>query len=121
MFSRNIGARKQTKNLIKKLQNNAPVPLFVTVDEEGGDVARIAGNPDMKTTSFPSMEEVGSKQNTEYVKNMGETIGNDIKKLGFNVDFAPVADVKTSDLNLEIGSRSFGSDPEKLHPWSRHL
>ena len=60
------------------------------------------------------MEEVGSKQNTEYVKNMGETIGNDIKKLGFNVDFAPVADVKTSDLNLEIGSRSFGSDPEKV-------
>lgn len=114
MFSRNIGARKQTKSLIKKLQNNAPVPLFVTVDEEGGDVARIAGNPDMKTTSFPSMEEVGSKQNTEYVKNMGETIGNDIKKLGFNVDFAPVADVKTSDLNLEIGSRSFGSDPEKV-------
>lgn len=64
MFSRNIGARKQTKSLIKKLQNNAPVPLFVTVDEEGGDVARIAGNPDMKTTSFPSMEEVGSQ--TKY-------------------------------------------------------
>lgn len=114
LFSRNIGNRKQTKKLINKLQTSSNIPLFVTVDEEGGDVARIAGNPDMKTTSFPTMEEVGSKEDTEYVNKMGETIGNDIKKLGFNVDFAPVADVKTSDLNLEIGSRSFGSDPEKV-------
>lgn len=114
LFSRNIENRKQTRKLIKKFQENSPIPLFVTVDEEGGDVARIAGNPDMKTTSFPSMEEVGNKEDTEYVNKMGETIGNDISRLGFNVDFAPVADVKTSDLNLEIGSRSFGSDPKKV-------
>ena len=114
LFSRNIGNRKQTKNLIKKLQMKSPIPLFVTVDEEGGDVARIAGNPDMKTTSFPTMEEVGNKEDTKYVNKMGQTIGNDIKQLGFNVDFAPVADVKTSNLNLEIGSRSFGSDPQKV-------
>ena len=68
MFSRNIGARKQTKNLIKKLQNNAPVPLFVTVDEEGGDVARIAGNPDMKTTSFPSMERLEANKIRNMLK-----------------------------------------------------
>lgn len=114
MFSRNIGTRKQTKKLIKNLKQYAPVPMFVTVDEEGGEVARIAGNPDMKTSSFPTMEEVGKKKDTDYVNKMGQTIGNDIKKLGFNVDFAPVADVKTSNLNLEIGSRSFGSDPEKV-------
>ena len=114
LFSRNIGKRKQTKNLINKLQKQSPVPLFVSVDEEGGEVARIAGNPDMNTTKFPTMEEVGSKKDTEYVNKMGKTIGNEIKALGFNVDFAPVADVKTSDLNLEIGSRSFGSEPDKV-------
>ena len=80
----------------------------------GGEVARIAGNPDMKTTKYPSMEDVGKKKDADYVNNMGKTIGNDIKKLGFNVDFAPVADVKTSNLNLEIGSRSFGKDPNKV-------
>ena len=111
MFSRNIGKRKQTKKLIKEIQKAADIPAFVTVDEEGGEVARIAGNPDMKTTKYPSMEDVGKKKDADYVNNMGKTIGNDIKKLGFNVDFAPVADVKTSNLNLEIGSRSFGKDP----------
>lgn len=114
MFSRNIGNRKQTKKLIRDIQKAADIPMFVTVDEEGGEVARIAGNPDMKTTKYPSMEEVGKKKDVDYVKNMGMTIGNDIKKLGFNVDFAPVADVKTSNLNLEIGSRSFGKDPDKV-------
>lgn len=68
----------------------------------------------MKTTKYPSMEDVGKKKDADYVNNMGKTIGNDIKKLGFNVDFAPVADVKTSNLNLEIGSRSFGKDPNKV-------
>jgi beta-N-acetylhexosaminidase len=45
---------------------------------------------------------------------MASTIGEQIGELGFNVDFAPVADVKTSELNQEIGSRSFGDDPEKV-------
>ncbi len=45
---------------------------------------------------------------------MGETIGSEISSLGFNVDFAPVADVKTSELNLEIGTRSFGGEPDKV-------
>ena len=43
-----------------------------------------------------------------------QTIAREIRALGFNVNFAPVADVKTSDLNTEIGERSFGSDPGKV-------
>ena len=110
MFSRNIGKRKQTKKLIKEIQKAADIPAFVTVDEEGGEVARIAGNPDMKTTKYPSMEDVGKKKDADYVNNMGKTIGNDIKKLGFNVDFAPVADALTNVDNTVIGNRAFSSD-----------
>ena len=111
LFSRNIAKRKQTKKLIRRLQANSGIPLFVSVDEEGGDVARIGSNPKMKTTTFPTMEEIGKTENADYVYNMGRTIGTEIAELGFNVDFAPVADVRTSDLNKEIGSRSFGDDP----------
>ena len=111
-FSRNIESREQTKQLISDLAAASDIPLFFTVDEEGGDVSRIAGNPNMKTTLFPSMEEVGLKQDTEYAYEMGKTIGSQIRELGFNVDFAPVADVKTNQLNTEIGNRSFGADPE---------
>lgn len=114
LFSRNIEKRKQTKKLIRKLQKNAPVSLFVTVDEEGGDVARIGNNPNMKTTTFPTMEEVGENEDAEYAYNMGTIIGEEIKELGFNVNFAPVADVRTSEMNQEIGSRSFGDDEHKV-------
>ena len=114
LFSRNIANRKQTKRLINSLQENSNIPLFITVDEEGGDVARIASNKKMGTTAFPSMEEIGKNEDASYVYKMGETIGSEIKELGFNVDFAPVADVRTSELNLEIGSRSFGGEPSKV-------
>lgn len=114
LFSRNIQKRKQTKKLIRRLQKNAGIPLFVTVDEEGGDVARIGNNEKMKTTTFPTMEEIGQQKDADYVYDMGVTIGQEIGELGFNVDFAPVADVKTSELNKEIGTRSFGDDPAKV-------
>lgn len=114
LFSRNIARIKQTRNLISGLQDTSVTPLFVAVDEEGGDVARIASNPKMKTTVFPSAEEIGKTQDGDYVYEMGRTIAREIRLLGFNVDFAPVADVKTSKLNTEIGNRSFGGDPDQV-------
>lgn len=111
LFSRNISRINQTKKLIAGLQESSQVPLFVTVDEEGGDVARVASNEKMKTTAFPSAEEIGKTEDGDYVYEMGRTIAREIRTLGFNVDFAPVADVRTSELNTEIGTRSFGDDP----------
>lgn len=114
LFSRNLARVKQTKKLIAGLQESSRIPLFVTVDEEGGDVARIASNKKMKTTVFPSAEEIGKSEDGEYVYEMGRTIAREIRALGFNVDFAPVADVRTSELNTEIGNRSFGDDPDQV-------
>lgn len=111
-FARNIETREQTTKLINNLQKKSKFPMFITVDEEGGQVSRIGSNDNMKTTSFPPMEEVGKMNDKEYAYHMGETIGKEIRELGFNVDFAPVADVKTNDLNTEIGDRSFGKDPK---------
>lgn len=112
LFSRNIDTPEQTTKFISKLQDFSKIPLFISVDEEGGEVARIAGNEQMNTTSFPTMQEVGAMGNEEYAYNMGKTIGSEIKALGFNLDFAPVCDVKTNELNTEIGNRSFGDDPK---------
>ena len=109
-FSRNIENIEQTKTFIEELQENSRIPLFISVDEEGGEVARIANNSNMNTTKFPTMEEIGASEETEYAYEMGVTIGKEIKELGFNLNFAPVADVKTNEKNTEIGSRSFGSD-----------
>lgn len=114
LFSRNIAKRKQTMALTSSLLLADRTPLFISVDEEGGRVSRIAANKKMKTTLFPSAEEIGETEDDDYVYEMGETIGSEIKELGFNVDYAPVADVKTSELNEEIGDRSFGSDPDRV-------
>ncbi len=114
LFSRNISKIKQTQKMISGLQEGSQTPLFVAVDEEGGDVSRIASNPKMKTTEFPSAEEIGKTKDGDYVYEMGRTIAREIRSLGFNVDFAPVADVRTSQLNTEIGNRSFGDDPEQV-------
>lgn len=110
LFARNIEAIDQTKTLIAEAQKNTKVPLFIAVDEEGGSVARIGNNSNMHTTSFPVMEEIGAMNDEDYVYNMGVTIGKEIKELGFNLNFAPVADVKTNEYNTEIGDRAFGSD-----------
>lgn len=112
LFSRNIETRNQTVKLNQDLQANSRIPLWISVDEEGGDIARIANNPNMKTTQFPSMEVVGATEDADYCFEMGKTIGSEIKELGFNLDFAPVADVRTNENNTEIGNRSFGSDAE---------
>ena len=114
LFSRNIANRKQTLKMTEGFQNTGRIPLFICVDEEGGSVARIGSNAKMETTSFPTAEEIGKTKDDTYTYQMGKTIGSEIKELGFNVDFAPVADVKTSDLNEEIGDRSFGDYPDKV-------
>lgn len=112
LFARDIQTRKQTKQLISDLQDVSKIPMFISVDEEGGSIARISSNEKMGTTSFPSMSEIGKTKDEKKAYEVGKTIGTDIHKLGFNLDFAPVADLLTDDKNVEIGDRSFGSDPE---------
>lgn len=111
-FARNIDTPKQTKQFIQSLQKSSKYPMFISVDEEGGEISRIGNNPKMKTTKFPSMSEIGKSGDEEKAFQVGHTIGKEIKELGFNLDFAPIADLETNPNSPEIGKRSFSSDPE---------
>lgn len=111
-FSRNIQTRKQTKTFIRRLQKTSQYPLFIAVDEEGGEISRIANNKKMKTTKFPTMKTIGDTGDITKAFEVGDTIGREISELGFNLDFAPVADLYSNPDSPEIGERSFGSDPE---------
>lgn len=108
-FSDNLVNRDQTIQLNEALQRNSKIPMFISVDEEGGSVARIADNGNMGTTKFSSMRQIGDSGNTDKAYEAGFTIGKEIHELGFNLDFAPDADVLTNPNNTEIGSRSFGT------------
>ena len=113
-FSYNLKNRTQVKEMISDMQKNAEIPLFTAVDEEGGSVARIANSKNMQTTKFPAMAEIGKTGDSKNAYHVGETIGKEICELGFNLDFAPVADINTNAENTEIGNRSFGSEPKTV-------
>lgn len=83
-------------------------PVFLAVDEEGGSVSRVAGAG--LADDVGDMSEIGSTCDPEKAKEAGTTIGTYLSQFGFNVDFAPVADVVSAE-NAVIGNRSFGSDP----------
>lgn len=86
------------------------LPLFTMLDEEGGEVERVAGNVD-GITSLPSMAEVGATGDTAYAQQIGTLMGQYLSLFGFNVDLAPVADVYTNPENTVVKTRSFGTDP----------
>ncbi|MCD8126546.1 MAG: hypothetical protein LUD82_03430 [Clostridiales bacterium] len=113
-FAANIITPEQCTTMISNTQSYSKLGLFIAVDEEGGRVARIGKNSAMGTTSFPSMSDIGSTGDVSKAYEVGSTIGTEIAQFGFNLDFAPVADVNSNPNNTVIGDRSFGSDPEAV-------
>lgn len=107
MFSKNITSPQQITAFHQALQNASRIPLFLSVDEEGGDVSRLANH---KSFDLPQYKNAASIQNAAQASEMGRTIGSYLKSYGFNMDFAPVADVNTNPNNPVIGSRAFSSD-----------
>lgn len=111
-FSKNIVSPAQLKSLNAGLQVASAIPLFIAVDEEGGLVARLANHSAFQLPQYESAAAVGSSGNTEDAKEMGRTIGAYLAEYGFNMDFAPDADVNTNPNNPIIGTRAFSSDAE---------
>ncbi len=120
-FGDNIQNSEQTASLLGNTYAQSlkqGTPLFLGVDEEGGIVARIASNP-----SFGVSNEKPAVQLGDDAQEAGERIGTYLKKLGFNVDFAPVADVAVN--GAAVGNRSFGTDAqyvsEEAHAFANGL
>lgn len=115
-MSENLKDKEQTAAMLTNMQTIAAdrigLPVFLGVDEEGGSVARIAGNSAFGVTDVGDMSAIGATGDAQNAYNAGSVIGTYLKELGFNVDFAPVADVLTNPDNTVIGNRSFGSDSQ---------
>lgn len=111
-FGQNIIDPDQITAFNKDLQEASDIPLFIAVDEEGGRVARLANTDTFTLPKYENAAAVGA-QGTEAAYDMGKTIGTYIKQYGFNVDFAPDADVNTNPNNPIIGTRAFSSDAAK--------
>lgn len=111
LFGENIKSTQQLLTLINSLkQENLKnkIPLFLSVDEEGGKVSRMP----KEFKGLPTNKVIGQRNNKDFSKKVGETIAKEIKSFGFNMNFAPVLDVNSNPNNPVIGNRSFGANPE---------
>lgn len=111
-FGKNITDPDQIIRFNQDLQSISEIPMFIAVDEEGGLVARLANNDAFDLPKYESAAAVGASGDTSDALEMGQTIGSYLKKYGFNLDFAPDADVNTNPDNPVIGTRAFSSDAQ---------
>lgn len=107
LFDRNMESKDQVKSLIVDINKTGKsaglTPLFIGIDQEGGAVARMED----QLIKVPPAEELG-KEPIEKAVSLAKQSGTELKDLGFNINFAPVA-----DLGLTYG-RSFSTNPDEV-------
>ena len=97
-------------NDIKTLNRNNKIPLFIAIDQEGGRVNRMP--PEIK--NLPSANKLASLNNIDIIKSSAKITGTLLKKSGFNLNFAPVLDIKRFNDNHPIGDRCYGETKETV-------
>ena len=112
LFARNIDTQEQVKQFTASLDAELVIPPFMALDEEGGRVRRLGRKFSADIEQIGTMQSIGDTGDPRNAYNAAYTIGGYVKDFGFNLDFAPVADVNTNPDNLVIGDRAFGSDPQ---------
>lgn len=110
VFGYNIVDQKQLTALTGQLRTARP-DIILAIDEEGGDVTRlahVAGSP------YPGNAALGAVDDVQLTERIYRAIGLDLLATGCNLNLAPTIDVNTTDDNPVIGTRSFGAEPAKV-------
>lgn len=110
---RNIQNTDQVRRLTDQLQRHAELPLFISIDQEGGFVARL--KPEHGFLKTPSHESLGQDSPLTTLES-SQRLAEGLSQIGLNLNFAPVVDVNVYKRNPIIGhyQRSFSSDPQKV-------
>lgn len=110
LFRRNLVSASQTKRLVRELRAAVRRPVFVAVDQEGGRVDRLAA---FRKPS-PSAEAVAAR-GERSCEAAGRSTGKALSSLGFDVDFAPVVDLRPEGgEGIGFGGRTFGDEPDAV-------
>ena len=113
LFSRNVETPGQVARLIEDARGYAGDEVLTSVDQEGGDVARL----EKGFQRIPTMRALGAliakdPDKLPLAYEVGQSLGQDLRGVGFDLDFAPVLDVDTNPDNPVIGDRSISNDPQ---------
>ena len=114
LYGHNIDGPEQLKVFIRDLKALPGAPLLC-IDEEGGRVSRLANNPAFDVPRYESAAAMAAA-GPEATYDAARAIGGYLKQYGFDIDFAPVADVNTNPKNIIIGTRAFSDDPKHAAP-----
>ncbi|QTQ07332.1 beta-N-acetylhexosaminidase [Macrococcoides canis] len=115
LFKRNILNASQVTQLNQDIYSKATkIPMFIGIDQEGGRVNRLPAS----ITNIESAYAIGLSNDKQYAYQQGRYIGENVKRLGFNLDFAPVLDIWSNPVNKVIGDRSFGQDANTVSEMS---
>ena len=112
LFAENMSSYDGTIKFIKDVKALSSIPMFISIDEEGGRVQRLINVKGVSISNVPNMLSVGEKNDLDLTYNVGKLIAEELRVFGINMDFAPDIDVLTNPDNTVIGNRSFGSDKE---------
>ena len=115
LYAWNIKDEAQLAQFMPQLKALNGRPLMC-IDEEGGRVARIANNDNFHVKKYESMAAIGATGDPANAYECGNTIGTYLNRYGFDIDFAPVADVNTNPENIVIGPRAFSDNPAVAAP-----
>ena len=111
LYAHNIVDETQLGEFIAEIRTLNGSPLLA-IDEEGGRIARIANNENFDVPKYESMAAIAESGDPSEAYKAAFTIGSYVKEYGFDIDYAPVADVNTNPENIVIGPRAFSDDPE---------
>lgn len=111
LFGRNVEAPEQVAELAFTVEGLAhDVPLWVSVDQEGGRVARLRA----PFTEWPPMASLGRRADSALAERFAAALADELSAVGITLDFAPVLDVRHEGADLVIGDRALSSDPVEV-------
>jgi beta-N-acetylhexosaminidase len=109
-FGRNIGSPEQVGRLTEACHNAAPRPIFIGIDQEGGSIAQLREG----FTESPGAMALSAIDSEELTKQVAKMLAIEMRALGINWTFAPVADITHDIGNPTVGTRSFGINKERV-------
>ena len=113
-FKKNMESKEQLTEMIQKTKEYSRYPLFIAVEEEGGSVSRVASAGIAQEQT--SAAEIGATGDANNAYQTGYAIGGYLSELGFNLDFAPVADLANVEGSI-MKKRAYGADAATVSPF----
>ena len=119
-FGKNLEDTDQTVQMLSAMKTYSKeacgIPLLCSTDEEGGTVSRIGGTPGFGIANVGDMRAIGDAGDVSAARDVAETIAGYLLPLGFNLDFAPDADICNNPDSYTMAQRSFGTTAATVAP-----